>query len=449
MSKELTGGDGVFMAQGAPTDLKGDGYVQREYEAAGDATSYEAAGPLAGNGRWRFVTNGTAPYKTRVVVRAPADPSKFSGNVIVEWLNVSGGADTNPDWVSTEEEIVRSGDIWVGVSAQRIGVEGGPVIVKVDVPGAEVAGEGLKKVDPARYGDLEQPGDGYAYDIFTQVARALRGGAGLDGLKPERLFAAGESQSAFALVTYYNGVQPLTHAFDGFFVHSRGAVGLPLVPPGKYADIAGSLSGSPAIFRTDEDAPVLDIQTETDVASILNSYAVRQPDTDKFRLWEVAGTAHADAHLVGSNASSIDCGVPINNGPMHLVAKAAWHALLAWMDSGQVPPAAPRIQVKAGATPSVVRDADAIAVGGIRTPPVDVPVSALSGAPGPNPSTICLLLGSSKPFTAARLAQLYPSRSAYEQKFNDTADETIKAGWVLAADRDALLAFADPSAIKG
>jgi hypothetical protein len=60
-----------------------------------------------------------------------------------------------------------------------------------------------------------------------------------------------------------------------------------------------------------------------------------------------------------------------------------------------------------------------------------------------------LLLGSSKPFTAARLAQLYPSRSAYEQKFNDTADETIKAGWVLAADRDALLAFADPSAIKG
>ena len=45
---------------------------------------------------------------------------------------------------------------------------------------------------------------------------------------------------------------------------------------------------------------MLDIQTETDVASILNSYAARQPDSDRFRLWEVAGTAHADAHLLGA-----------------------------------------------------------------------------------------------------------------------------------------------------
>ena len=128
-------------------------------------------------------------------------------------------------------------------------------------------------------------------------------------------------------MTYYNGVQPLTHAFDGFLVHSRGAAGLPLVAPGEYADIAGSLGGTSTIFRTDQDAPVLDIQTETDVASILNSYAARQPDNDRFRLWEVAGTAHADQHLVGPSAKYIDCGVPINDGPMHLVAKAALRAL--------------------------------------------------------------------------------------------------------------------------
>ena len=118
-------------------------------------------------------------------------------------------------------------------------------------------------------------------------------------------------------------MQPLTHAFDGFFVHSRGATALPLVGPAKDADIAAALSGTPTIFRTDQTAPIIDIQTETDVASILNSYAARQPDTDRFRLWEVAGTAHADAHLVGANATALDCGVPINNGPMHIVAKAA------------------------------------------------------------------------------------------------------------------------------
>jgi hypothetical protein len=240
------------MGEATKPDLQRVGYVQHEYAAAGTATSYKAAGALTHDGRWRFVPDARAPYRTRVVVRAPAKASAFSGTVVVEWLNVSGGVDANPDWVSLSEEIVRTGDAWVGVSAQRIGVEGGPVLVKVQgVAGAEDQGKGLKAIDPARYGTLEHPGDGFSYDIFTQAARALRTGAGLSGLRPQRLIAAGESQSAFALVSYINGVQPLTHAFDGFFVHSRGAIGLPLVAPGKYSDIAHAISGTPTIFRTD------------------------------------------------------------------------------------------------------------------------------------------------------------------------------------------------------
>ena len=264
-------------------------------------------------------------------------------------------------------------------------------------------------------------------------------------MQPKRLIGAGESQSAFALVTYYNGVQPLTNAFDGFFVHSRGAGGLRLVAPGQDADIAGAIGGASTIFRTDLRAPVLDIQTETDVSSILDSYAARQPDTDHFRLWEVVGTAHADAHLVGASAKYLDCGVPINNGPMHIVAKAALRALTTWLTIGRAPVIAPRIDVAPGTTPQVQRNADGIALGGIRTPPVDVPVAALSGVPGPNPSTICLLLGSTKPFSAARLAQLYPSRAAYVRRYDADADATIRAGFALPQDRAALLAFAEPS----
>ena len=75
--------------------------------------------------------------------------------------------------------------------------------------------------------------------------------------------------------------------------------------------------------------------------------------------------------------------------------------------------------------------------------------SALSGVPGPNPSTICLLLGSAKPFSAARLAQLYPSRAAYLQQFTADVDATIKAGFALPEDRSALLAFAEPLRIAG
>jgi hypothetical protein len=446
---DISGGNGVFLGDPIPVNLERAGYVEHEYAASGTATSYTATSPLTEDGRWSFAADSTAPYRTRVLVRRPSGRARFSGTVVVEWLNVSGGVDADPEWSTTHEEILRRGDAWVGISTQRIGVEGGPVLVRVDVPGSEVAGQGLKAIDPARYGSLEQPGDGFAFDIYTQVARAVRSGAGMGGLRPKRVIAAGESQSAFALVTYYNGVQPLTKAFDGFFVHSRGGRGLPLVGPGESAGIAGAIGGTPTIFRTDQGAPVVDVQTESDVTSVLNSYAARQPDSDRFRLWEVAGTAHADAHLLGSTVQYIQCGVPINNGALHVVAKAALRALTTWVETGRAPPKAPRIDVAAGPPPQIQRNADGIAQGGIRTPPVDVPVAALSGAPGPNPSTICLLLGSTNPIPAERLAQLYPSRAAYKQRYERAADAAIKAGFVLRADRAALLAFADPSPIQG
>jgi hypothetical protein len=83
----------------------------------------------------------------------------------------------------------------------------------------------------------------------------------------------------------------------------------------------------------------------SDLTGVLNSSVARQPDSDRFRLWEVAGTAHADAHLVGALADSIDCGVPINRGPMHLVAKAAFHALDMWLRKGTAPVIAPRLEL--------------------------------------------------------------------------------------------------------
>ncbi len=142
-------------------------------------------------------------------------------------------------------------------------------------------------------------------------------------------------------MTYINGVQPLTHAFDGFFVHSRGAAGLALVEPGEAADIVDAIGRPPTIIRTDTDVPVFTFQTEGDVTSVLGSVAARQPNTGTFRLWEVAGTAHADTRLVGENVISIDCGVPINDGPQHVVAKAALRHLVTWVTSGAAPPEAP------------------------------------------------------------------------------------------------------------
>ena len=446
VSQELTGGNGPFI--GAATGLTVPAnYVQHEYVASGTATAYVAKGALAMDGKWTFEPDTSASYRTRILVRRPADVADFSGTVIVEWLNVSGGVDANPDYASVEEEIIRQGHAWIGVSAQLIGVAGGPVLVKA--PGAEdVVGKGLKAIDPARYGSLEHPGDGYAFDIFTQVGRSVRSGSLLGGTKPRVVIAAGESQSAIALTTYYNGVQPLTRTFDAFLIHSRGSVSLPLVAPGQAADLATAITTtSPTLLRGDLDAPILELQAESDVIGVLNSFAVRQPDTDRFRLWEVAGTAHADAHLLGSMAANIDCGAPINDGPMHLVAKAALRALDTWVRTDAAPPTGERIEVSTDPAAAIARDADGIALAGIRTPPVEVPVDVLSGVSGPTPSLLCLLLGSTQPLPASRLSALYPSRADYQQKYDAEVTRTLEAGFVLEADRDALLGFAKPSRI--
>ncbi len=448
MSQELTGGAGPFIGASTATDLAADGYVEQELVAAGTATAYESDEPLDGDGRWDFAEGDTAEYRTRVLVRRPADPEDFSGTVVVEWLNVSGGIDANPDWASLSEELVRRGDAWVGVSAQLIGVEGGPVLVSA--PGTQAfSGKGLVGIDPERYGSLTHPGDGYSFDIYTQVARALREGQGMDGATVEQVIAAGESQSAIALTTYYNGVQPMTDAFDGFFVHSRASVPLPLVGPDEYADLAGAIGAQPALLRDDLDAPVMELQSEGDVIGVLDSISARQPDSDSFRLWEVAGTSHADAHLLGPIAAQANCGVPINDGPLHLVAKAAYSHLVDWVGSGTAPPTMPLLEVTDADPPVLVRDQDGIAVGGVRTPPVDVPVDVLSGQPGPSEDLFCLLLGSTTPLPAERLAVLYPTRAAYESAYDEQVNAAIDQGVVLADDLAALRAYAQPDRITG
>jgi hypothetical protein len=446
----LTGGSGVFLGAATAAELP-EGWVEEEFAAEGAATSYRAEGELPTDGSFELAEDTTADYRTRVVVRRPAEASDFGGTVVVEWLNVSGGVDASPDYSYMSEELLRGGYAWVGVSAQRIGIEGGPVAVSA--PGGEgLAGQGLRALDPERYGELHHPGDAFSYDIYTQVARALRDpeGDALGGLEVARVLAVGESQSAFALTTYVNGIQPLAGQFDGFLVHSRGGAAAPLGEADAGIDIAGTIGGEPTRIRTDGAAPVLVLETETDLLSVLGYLPARQPDDEMLRLWEVAGTAHADARIIGPLADALGCPTAINDGPHHFVVKAALRALDAWVRTGEAPPEAPRLDVdEAGATPAFRRDGNGIALGGIRTPQVDVPVATLSGEAGEGASIICLLSGSTVPLPAERLGELYASADAYVEAYTEAADAAIEAGFVLDDDREALLADADPDAIGG
>ncbi|MCW2812980.1 MAG: putative signal peptide-containing protein [Nocardioides sp.] len=448
LTPSLKGGNGIFLTSVPESDVD-PGYVVEELAAAGTATAYDPQEPLAADGTWTFRPGDQERYRTRVVVRRPAEATDASGVVLVEWLNVSAGADSDPGFQNVREEAVRQGHTWVGVSAQKIGVEGGDVAVAPDVPGAAgLLGKGLKGVDAARYGSLRHPGDRFAFDIVTQVARALReGGPATGGAVPDRVLAMGVSQSAFGLVTYVNGVQPLTQAFDGFFVISRAGSALPVVEGDAAVDVAAAIFGSPTTLRTDTEVPVFVLQTETDVVGILGSGAARQPDSDLFRLWEVAGTGHADLHLLGDEVAGVlDCGAPVNDGPMHVVAKAALRHVVAWVRDGVDPPAGQVLEFTADGP---TRDRNGIVAGGIRTPPVDVPTRLLSGEPGRDDEPTCVLFGSTRPLPAPRLAVLYDDRADFEQRYEAAVDEAVAAGSVLEEDRAALLDYAHPELVPG
>jgi Alpha/beta hydrolase domain len=453
----VTGGAGKPNLVTTNFDLGAVGYVGEEYFLNGSATAFSSPTPLTADGKWTVTPASTAPYKTRIVVYRPANPKNFNGTVMVEWLNVSAGFDSPPDWLAGHVALIRDGAAWVGVSAQSVGVQGGQAAV------AGIAAGGLKAADPARYASLNHPGDSYSYDIFSQAGLAVRSTAKpsvMAGLTVKHVIAMGESQSAFRLVTYIDAVQPRAHVYDGFLVHSRWGTGNPLSQP----PLPAIAAPTGTVIRDDLKVPVLTFETETDL--IRGYVSARQPDSRTFRLWEVAGTAHADTYTTGGFSDTGDgkaevalldvaavtggplgCAKPINSGPAHLVLGAALHDLDRWVANGTPPPRASRIVTSPGPVVTIRRDGHANALGGIRTPLVDVPTATLAADGDNSGASFCGLFGVTVPFSTATLSSLYPSHAVYVTKFDQATGAALRNGFLLPLDAKNLEAAAAQSSI--
>jgi len=413
-----TAGAGVI-ASAAPAELlAAHGYVEEELFLSGKATSYQPQGDWGPDGRWTAVAGTEADYTTRVVVRRPRDLTKVNGTVLVEWLNVSSLLDIAVDFGYLNVELMDRGVIYVGVSAQKVGLES------------------TKASDPERYAPLAHPGDEFSYDIFTQAGRAVLAGTLLpSGAKVQRIIADGESQSASRMTTYINAVQPVADVYDAFLVHSRGDRSVGVAPGQQLA---------PATIRTDLRSPTLVVLTETDV---LGNLGTQQDDSDRYRRWEIAGTAHVDnydlAVLSGKDpdqpvAAASGCEKPINTAHQWWVMNAGFRHLEAWIGDGPLPPSAPRLEI--GPDKQYVTDEHGNAKGGIRLPDVEVPVATLLGL-GNNPSW-CRLFGITTAFTADQLASLYPTADAYRSAFLGATDRLVAAGFMLDRDVDSAKAYA-------
>jgi hypothetical protein len=91
----------------------------------------------------------------------------------------------------------------------------------------------------------------------------------------------------------------------------------------------------------------------------------------------------------------------------------------------------------------IARDSLGNALGGVRTPAVDVPIAALSGEAPPGASILCSLFGSTVPFDAATLVDMYGDKERYLAAYTRSLDEAIDRGFLRAADREELRAQAD------
>jgi hypothetical protein len=368
----------------APEDL---GYVANEYFVSGTAAG--------------------KPYTTRIVVRQPKDPKKFSGIVVSEVMHGSGNS-----WMfyTTRLYMINQGHIHVEIASQKAPTEASII-----------------KANPERYKSLSIPEATQVNEITAQIGALIKANLSdgpFAGLKVRHSFLMGTSQSSGVLVQFLrqHALSRLADGgpiFDGFFPTS--VVGNNPIPQ--------------------VDVPLVQMQTQTEVnatAAMGNKY--RKPDSDadgnKYRLYEVAGMPHNDSRE-NPNYHPDPCEKPVTSFPEGALMSMGLHHLIQWVDKGMTPPHGEWITVQNSA---VVLDEFGNAKGGVRNTYVDVPIAKYgvpnTAKPGFDPATradfYCSIAGYEIPFSTQQIRTHYKSQKDYQKQVEQRLKELIKEGWFLS-----------------
>jgi hypothetical protein len=430
----ITGGSKGYPLWDSWFELGPFGYTEAEYFISGTARQIGSA--------------TTAAYTTRIIVTRPIDPADFNGTVLLDWVNVTAQFENAVDTIEAHDFLLREGYAFVHVSAQAVGICCTPLTPQV--------------WDPVRYGApestdvLNHPGDDYSFDMFAQIAQALKSPLGIDpmgGLDVARIIAAGQSQSASRLNSYATQVQGAgklgEFVIDAFLIHGGGSkTALPAISPSPVLHLLSDAEASP---------------TEPGVSP-------------NYALWEIAGAAHSgfwigvhseegqgprfagapkmpataehDIHVgnppytAASNyGEQVDPGQPLcilqgSQFPMHFAVNAAITAIDRWLRTGVKPPSGPRYQFNGA---DLARDQYNNALGGIRFAPIEHPVASYF-------SDTCVLGGTTVPFTEAQILQLYPTHADYACRMRATTYQNVKDRFLLEADAISLLERVDGAA---
>jgi hypothetical protein len=436
-----------------PVDLKKFGYVEEEFLVSGTANVYDwaADGTLS-------VKTPNAPYGTRILVRRPADASRFSGNVVVEPLNAVRRFDWSWMWGYIDDQILQSGDAWVGIT----------------MPGSSAA---IKKFNPTRYAAVSfanpTPGvacagaannapveieDGLRWDAISQVGALLKANAPsgpLPGFRVQAIYMTmGQSPE---IMTYINAIHPRATlatgkpVYDGYLVKQPGN-------PVRINSCAPALDAADPrrLFRP-TNVPVIALVAQ---GELTGSLPWRRADSDApadmFRQYEIAGGAHIEwdtyvalASFPDQTAAGImppgtpefpfaarcDPDIPLKTAPiMGQTFRAALANLEQWVRKGTPAPRAARLEITDAGTPqaAVKTDEHGNGIGGVRSVYMDVPTATfIPTSTGPGN---CREMGHKMDFEPARIQTLYGGQKNYAGKVSQSADKLLKDRWLTEAD---------------
>jgi hypothetical protein len=456
-----TGGHGQASG-GLRYDVTQFGYQEQEYFFEGSARSYPP------------VSLPPAPYRSRMIVWTPRDPSRFNGTTVVEWAEVSdfGQFELTVELNYQSPMLERQGFAFVLVSAEEGGV--------CDEGSNGCTATSLKGADPDRYGSLDHPGDAYSFDIFSQALQAIKhptGIAPLGKLATRIVIAEGFQRSVDKYFPVGAPVTTTSSSSSPFSIYG---------PLNDYlangADDAARLADA---FLIDAAAPAVE-PTRYRVPTLhhLDESAIRRtptPDSRNHVTWEIAGASHSDRwagnhiRIPSSDApapkltrdeeealrdqfdnfgheadpAATVCSPGPRAGtlfPRRFTLNAALIALRDWVRTGERAPAAPRIErtgpVPDSPTRKLSRDGDGNAIGGLRSPVIEVPVGAYNGE-------ACVQAGTMTPLAPARLAELYPTHTSYVRQLLTATNEAVAERFLVCEDAETIMRKASASTIGG
>ena len=406
-----------------PQNLASVGYSEKEYFVSGLANAYRYADP-ANPADDRVVPVQAQPvrYVNRILVRAPSDPARFSGNVIFELGDDVADSEVQVEWAHANRQFLVNGDAYVTMTSVPVGFTT------------------LKTFDPVRYAPLvwptvaatqdacgSGPERGIVFDEITAVGTLLkqnRQDGPLPGLRVKRVFVTGFSGASITLLAYDRVFGLNSPLFDGYFLDAGG----------PRAQINGCESLAQSATRTAPPAstvsPVFQSQTASDIEffTFVGGAPPHAGDSDapadRYRYYEIAGASHIDGDTIRNGPERSDvldvptdphsftesqllsfCGQTpptlITAFPNRFVDDALWANLERWAAEG-TRYAPPREDSPLVINPATYSGAEP-QPGGVRSPAVDVPLDlyaagVLQPTLDPNsPQSTCFLTGYQTP----------------------------------------------------